>query len=293
MTYKGIIEGLSNDAYHADKAISSTGLKKLLTGTPAHLRAYLYNDAKIESEALLRGSVLHSMLLEPDTLNDNYIFERNYLVNKTRLSKNGGTKEHWDSLKEVAEVTGKPLVKYEIYAACKAMRDKVQAHDFWPNIGRDAKKEISLFTEIEGVPVKARYDAILSDAVIDLKTSRDILTSANIQKTIVKLGYHFSAAMYLAIGRKLGIKVDRFVWIFVENQEPYGCRYVEASQEMLEIGEQEFLKCLKKYKTCLENDDWEAYPKTIDVIDLPNWYANKEFLFLGVEDESSSSTADK
>jgi len=288
MTYSGIVEGLSNELYHAHSAISSTGLKKLLTGTPAHLRSFLDSEDKLESEALLRGSVLHSMLLEPNTLNDTYIFERNYLKDKTRLAKNGGSKEQWDYLKEISEITGKPLVKFEIYDACRRMRDKVKANPYWPDIAKNSQKEISLFADIEGIPVKARYDAMLSNLVIDLKTSKDILTTANIQKTIIGLGYHFSAAMYIEIGRMLGLPVDGFVWIFVENKAPFSCRYVQADNEMLEIGRQEFYACLGKYKECLESDQWPGYSENVEVISMPAWYKNREYLFLGDTNESDS-----
>jgi len=228
------------------------------------------------------------MLLEPGTLNDTYVFERHYLPNKTRLAKNGGSKEHWESLKEIAELTGKPLVKWDLYHAAKTMREQVSLNPYWRDIEENSSKEISLFAEIEGVPVKARYDALLSNLVIDLKTSKDILTTSNIQKTIIKLGYHFSAAMYLEIGKACGLDVDGFVWIFVENQAPHGCRYVQADNDMIEFGRQEFYACLDKYKECIKADKWPGYSTEIDVISMPEWYKNREYLFLGDENESDS-----
>lgn len=276
----GIYEDISNADYHADKAISSTSLKKLLNATPAHFKYALDNRETSDSDALLRGSVLHAMLLEPDTLSASFVFESHVIPDKTKLAKNGGGKETWDALKEKAQIRGLPLVKYDIYQDCIAMRDSVLAHPHWPNVKSHAKKEISLFAEINGVRVKARYDAMLANMmIIDLKTSRNILTTGKIQSTIAELGYHFSAAMYTEVGKACGLPIDRFVWIFIESFAPYSARFVEASEQMMEVGKSEFYKCLEKYKTCMQSSVWDAYSNDIDIVHLPNWYANKETLF--------------
>lgn len=276
----GIYKSVTNEQYHADPAISSTKLKKLKDGTAQSFKYHLDNPEHVESDALLRGSLLHAMLLEPEQYMDYFIIESRELKDKTKLAKNGGNKEDWDKLKKWAENEAKPLVKHDIYRDCVGMRNSVLAHPFWINIANHGANERSLFAEIDGVLVKARYDSLLEvSKIIDLKTSRNTLTTAGIQRTIADLGYHFSAAMYIEVGKALGLDITSFVWVFVETSAPYSCRFVEASDKMLEIGKEEFYKCLAKFKECQESGIWAGHPLTIDKIDLPNWYANKEYLF--------------
>ena len=276
----GIYKDVTNQEYHADKALSSSKVKKLLTGTAASFKYHLDNPESIESDALLRGSVLHAMLLEPLKFMDYFVFETSELKDKTKLAKNGGSKEDWDNLKKYAEHGKIPLVKYDMYKDCTGMRNSVQAHPWWKNIADHAVNEISLFSEIEGIPVKARYDSLLDEKhIIDLKTSKNVLNTASIQRSIVDYGYHLSAAMYIEVGKSLGLEVDGFTWAFVEINAPYSCRFVEASAKMLDVGRDEFYKCLRKIKQCQESNNWPGYTLKIDKIDLPNWYASKEILF--------------
>lgn len=276
----GIYKDVTNQEYHADPAISSTPLKVMKDGTPESFKYHLDNRQSIESDALLRGSVLHAMLLEPRKYMDYFVFESHELKDKTKLTKNGGSKEDWDNLKRVAEHANLPLVKFDMYKDCTGMRNSVQAHPWWKNIAEHAVNEISLFSEIEGIPVKARYDSLLDEKhIIDLKTSKNVLNTASIQRSIVDYGYHLSAAMYIEVGRSLGLEVDGFTWAFVEINAPYSCRFVEASAKMLDVGRDEFYKCLRKIKQCQESNNWPGYTLKIDKIDLPNWYASKEILF--------------
>jgi len=283
MTYSGIVEGLSNELYNVSKAMRSTVLKKLHDATPGHLRYLLDNPSFETTEALLRGQVLHCMVLEYHNLQKQFVIERTELKDKTKLNKNGGSKEDWDQLKSMAEVLGVPLVKHDMYLQVKGMANSISKHQHWQLFNAVGRKELSLFAEIEGVPCKARYDVMASDEgqtfICDLKTSKETLTNQNVQKIIVQYGYHFSAAMYVEIGKALGLQIDEFSWMFVESKAPFGCRMVKASTEMMEIGRDEFYKCLRKYKECRDKKEWPMYPLTLDTIDLPGWYANKQFLF--------------
>jgi exodeoxyribonuclease VIII len=283
MTYSGIVEGLSNELYNVSKAMRSTVLKKLHDATPGHMRHSLDNPSSETSEALLRGQVLHCMVLEPHNLQKQFVLERTELRDKTKLNKNGGSKEDWDQLKSMAEVLGIPLVKHDMYLQVKGMANSISKHQHWQLFNAIGRKELSLFAEIEGVPCKARYDVMASEEgqtfICDLKTSKETLTNQNVQKIIVQYGYHFSAAMYVEIGKALGLQIDEFSWMFVENKAPFGCRMVKASPEMMEIGREEFYKCLRKFKECRDKNEWPMYPLTLDTIDLPGWYANKQFLF--------------
>jgi len=280
-----LLESLSNDAYHRNPAVGSTSLKKLLDVTPARLRFLLDNPEEKRSEALVFGSLLHSLILEPDTVFDRYVIETEKLQDKTKAVRNGGSKEIWEDLKKTADATGKDLVKNELWLATQSAANAIKSHDFFHVIA-GSRKEVSLFSMIEGVSCKARYDAWNQDMgiVIDLKTMRRSLSNRAIQREIIDRAYHLSAAMYLRVGRELKLNTTKFVWMFIENFPPYSCRFVEASKALIETGERDFLHCLEIYRDCMERNYWPDYAKQVSVIEPPEWYVNRDNRTLSDED---------
>lgn len=267
-----IVKDLHFDDYWADPAVSSSTLKKFLQlPTPAHVK-HAIDNPQDDSEALLLGRLLHCLLLEPERLDSYFVIERDRLRDKTRLEKNGGSKELWDALKAKAETALLPLVPFDMWQKAQAMARNIEALDLWMPISKEGHKELSVFTEIRNQRVKARYDILYGDTIFDIKSSRHMLTDANISKVIEDMNYHLSAAMYLDIGNAAGLRVKRFVWIFVENFPPYLCRIKEATQTMLDAGQREFFHCLGKYKTGVDASHWPGYDQDSSYIDLSPYY---------------------
>ena len=266
-----IVRDLHFDDYWDDPAVSSSTLKKFLQlPTPAHVKHAIDNPSA-DTEALILGRLLHCILLEPDRLDSYFVIERAKLWEKTKLGKNGGSKEAWDALKAEAEALLVPLIPHEMWVKAEAMAANIQALDLWQGIAKHGEKEISVFGEIQKQKVKARYDVLYGSAIFDIKSTRYGLTDQEIAKVIADNKYHLSASMYLAVGKAAGLTVDRFVWFFVENTAPFLCRPVEATPTMLKTGEKEFLYCLSKYKQGMEGY-WPGYDRDSAYIDLPQWY---------------------
>jgi PDDEXK-like domain of unknown function (DUF3799) len=260
------------DDYWADRAVSSSTLKKFLQlPTPAHVKHAIDNPSS-DSEALLLGRLVHCLLLEADRLDAYFVIERERLRDKTKLAKNGGSKEEWDALKAKADARLLPIVPFDLWQKAQAMARNIEGLDLWTPISKDGHKELSVFTEIRGQPVKARYDILYGDTIFDIKSSRHTLTDEHISKVIEAERYHLSAAMYLDVGNAAGLRVKRFVWIFVENFAPYLCRIKEATPAMLQAGQKEFLHCLGKYKTGVDAGHWPGYDEDSSYIDLSPYY---------------------
>lgn len=284
----GIVRNLPSIEYHAHPSVSSSILKNYLKyPTPAHAKFAINNPHDSGKEALLRGSVVHTLLLEPHRIDLDYVIEYKKLFDKTKLVKNGGDKETWDAMKKQADEKLLPIVPHSIWVEAKGMAESIQSHEYWQLVGKRADKEFSLFSTISGVPVRARYDALYGRVVLDIKTCRFPLTDAKIDQVIASEKYHISAAMYLEVGKSLGIEVDRFVWVFVESFKPHLCRFVEASKRMLDTGRDEFYYALEKHKECTFNSVWPGYPNEIRESDLPDWYESREAIL----HEESEGTA--
>ena len=278
-----IIRNLPADAYWDHPAVSSTTLKKYRLPTRAHTKHQIDNP-KTDTEALIRGQVTHCLVLESHRLDLDFVIEKEKLWDKTKLAKNGGSKEAWDLLKKEAEERLVPLVPNDVWVQAQGMANSVKSSEFWQHVALHGDKELSIFSEINGVPVKSRLDAKFMTAVLDIKSCRHHITDKRIKSVIAELGYHISAAMYLEVAKSAGLEVDRFIWVFVESFEPYLCRFIEATPKMLEIGTSEFYSCLEKHETCMNSDIWPGYANQILALDLPDWYKMQDYILPELEE---------
>lgn len=272
----GIARGLPASEYHAHPATSSTPLKNYLKyPTAAHARNAIENPKEL-GDALLRGNVTHTLLLEPHRIDLDYVIERDKLHDKTRLIKNGGSKEDWDAMKKRADEQLLPIVDHKMWQEANGMAESIKAHKEWKKLSKGTEFELSVFAQINGQPVKARYDAMKNGVILDVKTCRFPLTDAKIMQVIASEKYHLSAAMYLEVGKAVGLDVDTFVWVFVESFKPYLCRFFKATEKMLEVGRDEFYYAIDRHAECRKNKVWPGYTTEITEIDLPDWYESRE-----------------
>jgi hypothetical protein len=108
----------------------------------------------------------------------------------------------------------------------------------------------------------------------DIKTTSHGLSDAALSRAIVNNGYDLSAAFYLlgmaALFPDLAGRF-KFRWIFVETEEPFEVRVIEADATTLAIGHKKANYAIEKWRRCLEADDWPGYPRRVDSLDYPQW----------------------
>ena len=119
---------------------------------------------------------------------------------------------------------------------------------------------------------KARLDYYREDlgVVFDVKTCEDA-RPAQVERDLVKWGYHLSAAHYLAGLRALGLPADNFAWIFVEKKPPYAIGLYMASPALLDQAGREWADLMARFARCRAANDWPGYPAAFMTIDLPVW----------------------
>ena len=274
----GVHRSIPYDQYNSHPAMRSTMLKILLKGQPADLKVALESPWKSDSDALLRGDVLHTMLLEPFLESQKFVYESTKLVgSKAAKKENNGCKEDWDQLKKLANDGLKKLVPYDIYSACIGMAESVRESQDWQRVERFADKELTLIADIDGVRVKVRLDAYFRGLIVDLKTTSGGLSEREIMNTIVEYEYPLSAAMYCAVADELGLPADCFRWIFIQSKPPHQWVVVDAEPELLKRGTMEFKKTLEIYRMAAETDIWPGYFGDRRKTGLPDWYKKRTY----------------
>lgn len=271
----GVIIKDAPSAYYGRMALSNSGMSELLR-CPAHLKAMLDNCGQEESpsEALLAGSLLHCMVLEPDEL------DRRFAPNMFSGTTKAGKEE-----KVKAEEMGIILVSKDTWNDCKAMAEKVLKHPIMraAKDSGDLRTEQSVYwTERQGtVPCKARVDAIATIpgvglCAIDLKTTRDA-SLASLEKSLYNYGYHRQAAWYRRGLYAAGLDVRAFVFLFVEKEAPFLTVGVSVAEAAQESALDEIRNCVETYAGCMTSGHWPGYTEMPVVeLDLPAWAKKKE-----------------
>lgn len=263
----GVYLGISNEAYHADPAIGSTSIKKLIKSPLEYWWYSWMNPAKPEnktSAAMKLGTAYHTLMLEPEK------FKYEIIAGTKTTTKEGCLAE--------AE-----------YEQLKTMQKTLLAKPYHAALLNGGYAEVSVFwtDEATGLPCKCRFDYWKPHWVTDLKTTTSI-ADCNIRYQIPDLGYDVSGAMYMAgvdALRKLlaqGLEVHeqginpefikqflasetRFVFLMQEKDAPYDTRALAVTEPFAACGIGKFhqgLLVAKEQWDLHGGDVWDSpYPQ--------------------------------
>lgn len=160
----GIYFGMSDTVYHADNALGSTGLKKLIGTAPDFWWFSAFNparpDVNDDTPAKIFGRQLHQCILEG--------VEKFKSVHAPQYNP-GNIKA---GIAEIAEIkaSGKVPVKFKDYAKILAASAFIKANKTLANAFEGGMPEVSVFWTVDGIRFKARFDYLKLNAITDLKS---------------------------------------------------------------------------------------------------------------------------
>lgn len=131
--------------------------------------------------------------------------------------------------------------------------------------------EVSVFTEVDGVPSKCRFDRLLDAGVgVDVKTTKAGPGEYQLTRTVLDYGYEIQEAHYRAVAAAAGIELERFVFVFVQNVAPFHVTVVDLDVSFLERGQVLRDLALSRY---LHPQFEPAYPGEREpvTLQLPRW----------------------
>ena len=201
------MEILTQQEYRAIEALGSTDIKTLLENP------YLFKNGvrKEPTDNLILGSVIHTLILEPQKLESEYI-----IMPELNLRTNDGKAQKAEFEAE-AKATNKTLVKSEIYNQAEAVAKSFLKSSLSSFLRGEVKAEASFFGEIDGVKVKARPDLILPEQkiIIDFKTTSQVGggSADGFAKMAANFAYYIQASLYLEI-----TKYKQFYFIVISSR---------------------------------------------------------------------------
>lgn len=247
-----IVYGMSDKDYHElkeeDHHYSSSQIKDALNDIEFFHKRYITKEIEnLSIPAFDIGHYFHMALLEPQRLAvDTAIWygDRRYGKEWDKFKADNGNK---------CVITAKELEQAE--NLIRATRENPAIMDLLMH--DEAKSEVSIFQEIQGVKCKVRFDRLLisdNGFAIDLKsTTGNAKDMRKTQGKISEYNYDLSAAFYLDVlnahlkstGSKLVIK--HFYFAFASKDFMNSCMYL-ASEDLIKVGRAKYMKALSEIK---------------------------------------------
>lgn len=256
----GCYAGLDIGRYHGQctvgPSISSSGLRRIFTESPAHFYATSdLNPERVEepeSDALILGRAAHHLLLGETS------FASLFTIRP----------ERWDSWRTADAKAwrdeqikaGKTVLIPSQVEAIRGMHASLAAHPHVRGGILDGAIEQSLIWRDEetGIWLKARPDAVpnASGDFADLKTAASV-TPEDIQRSVSDNRYDMQAAL-VKWGAKevLGIDMTDFALVFVEKTQPHCVEIRVIRHDDIAEAEADLRAALRLFAKCLSANRW-------------------------------------
>ena len=255
--------------YRAMPGLNKSSIEQILR-CPLEYKLGLETQTEA-TPAMAFGTLVHSMILEPETVDKLY-----HVMNQPATTK-AGKAERVKALEE-----GKTIVNASDFTKAKAMQARVQAHPAasWL-LGLPGHSEVSMFWEMQTEDgrirqCKARADRIAKvgegEVIIDLKTTSGPVSPAELEKTVARFGYHRQAAWYSDGYERIAGKAPvGFYFIFVSTATPYLVTACKMDHESSAIGWGDCLKAERLLYEAEKSGVWHGYADQLIEIGLPQW----------------------
>jgi exodeoxyribonuclease VIII len=256
----GIYKNLPAEHYFSENRINNSGLK-LIARTPAHFKYNLeHPDERKPTPQMLLGTAVHCAVLEPTTFNDRYAVAPAC----DKRTKEG--KAIWSDL----EASKKLILSASDYELVEGMSQSVLNHETASKLLAAGDPEVTVFTDIEGIPAKARLDWYRNGIILDLKTTV-AADPDSFSKSCANFSYAIQNAFYIDCCNSIGLECHTFLFICVESNSPHQVAIYELDDRSIEWGRDHYKAALNKYRECMALNEWPGYPSSIETISLPPW----------------------
>ena len=274
------LKKMSNAEYHALDYVSKSHLDEV-NKSPFHYWDKYINPNRVEIEPtkqMLLGSAMHTMVLEPELFEKEYIVESANAPKRPTAIQRNAKKPSSQTLDAIAyweefdkKAVGKNLISIDDYERLTIMKQRIFDHPAASTIlslSGVAEQSYQWKDNQTGEICKSRPDFHTDDGtlIVDLKTTSDA-SELGFQKSVHNFRYHVQAGFYLRSIKE----AEQFVFIAVESKPPYLVAVYNASPEMIAAGNRVADKNLATLAQCRKSGKWTGYSEEITTLDLPRF----------------------
>lgn len=264
--------------YHSlTGSLSSTGARKLLPpSTPAHFK-YWRDNPQPPSDAFDLGHVVHSLVLGKGAQFVVLDPAECGLTTKGLQTDAYASTAMWKDAVAAVRANGQvPIAKADFDRAddmAKAVLDQV------PDMFTNGDPEVTAFAvdPETGVELRARFDWLKPDQIVDLKTALSA-EPRDFERAASKFGYYIQEAFYRHVAKAAGLEIERFTFVVVEKRPPYLVTVHEWDDEARNESGRLVRQAIDTYTQCSAKDDWPGYPLEVHQMSLPLWLLDDEMV---------------
>ena len=272
-----LIPQLTMEQYKSIPAMNASTLVHGLTSMYDLKRAIDgFNDYK--SGAMSLGTVAHVLVLEPFEFQRRFVVMPDFASDPENVTQNG-TRSYNASTTYVktkvaefeASNPGKEIVKRTEYETAKRCIESLNTSDWFVDVLSRSNKEVALTGEIEGVPFKGRVDMLATDCIVDVKTAASVGVESY-GNSHERLHYTFRMAIYRELVRQATGSV-RPCYMAVVSTSNFDRVIYRIPDFALDIELERVRAVLRRYKQCLESNEWTGIDNGNDIVELYLPYA--------------------
>lgn len=244
------LNNVTNREYHADTThLSSSSLKLLITDLETFYQEKVLGikPEQVEKAAFTEGSYVHSLILEPDNIANEYAFFEGW--------RKAG--KEFDQFKELN--AGKVILSKPQVHRCDAWAAAIKRRPEAMELLSGGESEHTICANLLDVAIKVRCDYINVDKgyIADIKTTGQISDIDVFKQTMKDFYYHLSAALYCQVAEVHYGKEFDFYFVVVSKIENT-CEVYKLSKASKSTGQSLIIHALKRYKQCKETGIWNA-----------------------------------
>lgn len=267
-------KSMDMDKYQAMTTHLSKTMLSVLADCPAKFKHQFIDlgATKEETKSLRIGKAVHTLAMEPEKWEDEYALfdgDRRTTAGKSayaELLDEGKTIIRADEMKQIDGMAN-AIVKHNVANALLKSSGHVEASITWHQ---------------DGLDFKCRPDFMRNDGlIVDLKTSKSAKPS-QFAKDAYNYKYFLSVALTSAGYEALhGKPPEEYVMLVIETEAPYCISAFTtftsfSTMSVLEYGKMRLAELIGAYKTCLTNNEWPEYQRTIEPLRLPTYATTGE-----------------
>lgn len=248
------------EIYHANPAIGSSALRDFIR-SPRLFKDRQEGLARKETPALTYGIAHHMLFLEP------LEFAKAIAVKPKGMSFATKDGKLWAAEQSLA---GKTTVTYDEMQSLNYMRARMPVEVRALFLG--VKSEVTIRNQLLGIPVQCRFDIFGDHYNCDLKSIDAI---ENIDRSILKYGYHIQQRWYQRIERSYLGKHKPFYFVFSEKSAPFRWRIVELDMDYIALADNEINNALHHLGARIKSGCWDDPEPIKQICSPPHWLADR------------------
>jgi hypothetical protein len=265
-----IIHDMSDTDYHSRPELSSSGARLLLPEYKGSPKKFQYAQThRRTSRAFDLGHAVHTKVLGVGA--GIVTYPKDHLT----PSGNPSTKKETVAWEDEQRAAGLTVVSPGDLYRVDAMAESVLAHpSALPLFEVCEFREVSVFADVDGVPCRARFDALSGETrngvyAVDLKTTEDA-TGDGFVRSIKGWGYDVQEAHYRDVYEAdQGVEISDFSFVLVEKSAPYEVAVKSIEPFWVGMAKVKAKRAREIFAECQDSGEWPGYAEERETVTAP------------------------